>query len=62
MFIRDMSCISPQASYYGDLFENGAKNLDRKKLHAEEPQYRGIIPNSLLRRMSKLVRMSVGTG
>ncbi len=62
MFIRDMSCISPQASYYGDLFEKGVKVFEVRNLFAEEPEYRGIIPNSLLRRMSKLVRMSVGTG
>jgi hypothetical protein len=62
MFIKDMSCISTQATYFDAVFENGAKVFNAEKLWAEEPSYKGIIPNSLLRRMSKLVRMSVATG
>ncbi len=62
MFIRDLSCISPQATYFDALFENGAEELHGPKLWAKEPSYKEIIPNKLLRRMSKLTRMSVGTG
>ncbi|UII27327.1 beta-ketoacyl synthase chain length factor [Fulvivirga maritima] len=62
MFIRDMSCISPQETYYGALFTEGVKFYNDPQLLANEPSYKGIIPMGLLRRMSKLVRMSVATG
>ena len=62
MFIRDMSCISAQETYHGELFTDGVKFFDESKLWAKEPNYKGIIPMGLLRRMSKLVRMSVATG
>ena len=62
MFIKDMSCISTQETYNNTLFEKGVKVFDTPKLWAIEPEYKDIIPSKLLRRMSKLVRMSVGTG
>jgi 3-oxoacyl-(acyl-carrier-protein) synthase len=62
MFIKDMSCISTQETYNNTLFENGAKVFNTSKLWAKEPDYKDVIPLGLLRRMSKLVRMSVATG
>jgi len=62
MFIKDMSCISTQETYNNVIFENGVKVFDAAKLWAIEPEYKCIIPFKLLRRMSKLVRMSVGAG
>ena len=57
-----MSCISPQETYQKPIFENGIQIHEGNKLFAKEPSYRDIIPNGLLRRMSKIVRMSVATG
>lgn len=57
-YIQQTSCISPQQTFnntdINKLFEP-----DEKKLHAIEPAYDGI-PQGVLRRMGKAVRMGVG--
>jgi 3-oxoacyl-(acyl-carrier-protein) synthase len=61
MFIKAMSCVSVQESYHDSMLEHGIKTFNSDRLSAEEPEYKDIIPARLLRRMSKLVRMSVAT-
>jgi len=61
MFIQDMSCISAQSTYDDSLFEKGARFFDADKMVAAEPDYTNLIKSSQLRRMSKLMRMSVAT-
>ncbi|MBL3656261.1 hypothetical protein [Fulvivirga sediminis] len=62
MFIRDTLCISPKETYFGALFSEEVKFYTESWPLAREPDYKGIIPMELLRRMSRLVRMSVATG
>ncbi len=62
MFIKDLSCISAQETYHNSVFTDGVKDIEDLKLWAQEPDYKDIIPSGMLRRMSKLVRMSVATG
>lgn len=62
MFIKNMSCISAQKTYADNsLFEGNITPIEDNIFWATEPKYKGLIPLGLLRRMSKLVRMSVGT-
>lgn len=60
MFIIDSSCISPQATIDGKIFEEGDVIAHSERFTAKEPSYKETIPMALLRRMSKLVRMSIG--
>jgi len=62
MFIQDMLCISPQDTFGDSFFEKGVKHFDTDKYIAQEPSYGDLIPMNQLRRMSKSVRMSMGTG
>ncbi|MCH2023721.1 MAG: beta-ketoacyl synthase chain length factor [Saprospiraceae bacterium] len=62
MYIKEMSCISPQETYCEEIFVDGVEVLTEKQYWAKEPKYKGMIPLNLLRRMSKSVRMGVGTG
>lgn len=62
MYIIDMSCISAQDTYNEAIFEEGAKVYNERQYWAIEPKYKGMVPLNLLRRMSKSVRMGVGTG
>ena len=62
MYIKNLSCISPQYSYDLGIFENKVNyNLGNKFL-AIEPDYSNLIPSNLLRRMGKSTRMGIGTG
>ncbi len=62
MYIIDMSCISAQDTYNNAIFEEGVKVQTEAQYWAVEPKYKKMIPLNLLRRMSKSVRMGVGTG
>ncbi len=58
LYIHNISCISPQNTFSEtdpDILHESADN----KLKALEPSYEGI-PNNILRRMGKAVRISVG--
>lgn len=57
-----MYCISAQDTYTNAIFEDGAKVHTDRQYWAVEPKYKGMVPLNLLRRMSKSVRMGVGTG
>lgn len=62
MYIIDSRVISPQDTISG-AFENGLlTNYAELALKAIEPSYQDLIPNSLLRRMGKAVRMGIGAG
>lgn len=61
MYIRDLRCISPQRTFDGEgLFTDGPIVHSGSQYWAEEPSYAGTIPNGLLRRMGKSVRMATG--
>lgn len=62
MYIVDMSCISAQDTYNNAIFEEGIKLHTTRQYLAVEPKYKKMVPLNLLRRMSKSVRMGVGTG
>ena len=62
IYILDSYCISPQPSHMGDLNQVDPVILSINQCLAMEPSYQGKIPNSLLRRMGKAVRMGVGAG
>lgn len=62
MYIVDMSCISAQDTYNNAIFEEGVKVHTEPQYWAIEPKYKKMVPLNLLRRMSKSVRMGVGTG
>ena len=62
IYIVDSFCISPQPSHEGMLREDSVVVMTGNKCKAIEPNYQGLIPNSLLRRMGKAVRMAVGSG
>jgi len=57
-----MSCISAQDTYTNAIFDDGVKVHSERQYWAVEPKYKGMVPLNLLRRMSKSVRMGVGTG
>ncbi|MCF8256455.1 MAG: beta-ketoacyl synthase chain length factor [Flavobacteriales bacterium] len=61
MYIRDLRCISPQRTFDGEgLFAEGPIVHSGSQYWAEEPSYAGVIPNGLLRRMGKSVRLATG--
>lgn len=62
MYIIDLSCISAQDTYNNAIFEEGVKVHTEPQYWAVEPKYKKMVPLNLLRRMSKSVRMGVGTG
>lgn len=59
MFIKDLSCISPQKTFEDDFFETEAIIYSGSQMKAVEPNY-AMIPNSQLRRMGKSNRMATG--
>ncbi len=70
MFIKDLTCISPQQTFRsassgqdeGDFFDTEPIVYSGSQLKAIEPSYSGMIPNSQLRRMGKSNRMATGSG
>lgn len=62
MYIKDLNCISPQATFDGAFFETKPVIHDGSQYPAMEPSYAGKIPNGLLRRMGKSNRMITGAG
>lgn len=58
LFVKHISSILPQSTFDFDEENKMALSVDNK-LMAKEPSYEGI-PNNVLRRMGKAVRMSVG--
>jgi hypothetical protein len=62
MFIKDLTCISPQQTYDLALFENNFKVISGNKCLAIEPSYSELIPAGILRRMGKASRIGIGTG
>jgi len=61
MYIRDLRCISPQRTFDGEgLFTEGPIIHSGSQYWADEPSYAGTIPNGLLRRMGKSVRLATG--
>lgn len=62
MFIKDLSCISPQQTYDLALFEKKFNVISGNKYTAAEPNYSEIIPAGILRRMGKASRIGIGTG
>ena len=61
MFIKDLSCISPQKTFEADFFQIEAIVYSGSQMKAVEPTY-AMIPNSQLRRMGKSNRMATGAG
>ncbi len=62
IYINDLVCISPQATF-SENFINGEISIQSNlKWYAIEPDYKRLIPTNLLRRMGKAVRMGVGAG
>ncbi len=60
MFIRDLTCISPQPTFENDFFDGGPIQLEGTEYQAIEPSYQGMIPNGILRRMGKSNRLATG--
>src|SRR3979490_1126838 len=60
-YIRQATCISPQRTFSGTKIDLSQEyeSVDNK-MKALEPPYPGI-PDNILRRMAKAVRMGVGT-
>ncbi len=62
IYIKDHSCISPQKTYDGSLFNEGVISYTGNKYFALEPSYNRLIPRGLLRRMGRAVRIGIGAG
>lgn len=62
MFIKDSTCISPQATTDKSFFEKETKSYTGNKYISIEPEYKDLIPFGLLRRMGRAVRIGVGAG
>lgn len=62
MYIKDSLCISPQKTYQQEAFSDEIVRHSGNKYFAIEPDYGDLIPATSLRRMSKLLRMGIGTG
>lgn len=61
MFIKDLTCISPQKTFEDDFFGSDPIVYTGSQLKAIEPGYDDI-PRSQLRRMGKSNRMATGAG
>ncbi len=61
MYIRDLSCISPQKTFQDDFFGNDPIVYTGSQMMAVEPAYDDI-PRGQLRRMGKSNRMATGAG
>ena len=59
MFIIDHCCISPQGSFEKALLTNQMNEVVNKKLLVLESDYKNLIPNNVLRRMEKDMRLAV---
>jgi len=62
MYITDLACISPQPTYTDEFLSGNLVPNAGTRYSALEPDYKGIIAPSLLRRMAKALRMGVGAG
>ncbi len=62
MYITDLLCISHQQTYSEDFFQKPLIMEPDLQFTASEPSYHDLIPGGILRRMSKIIRMGVGTG
>lgn len=60
MYIKDLSCISPQQTMDQSLFENNFRIIAGNKMSAIEPSYADLIPAGQLRRMGKASRIGIG--
>jgi hypothetical protein len=60
MYITKIKAISPQKSYQDNMLEQEAIIYCGNKYPAIEPDYMGMIPPNLLRRMGKAIRMGIG--
>jgi len=60
LYIKDANCISPQQTIGGQFFLLPPMIHSGSQYWAVEPEYAGVIPNGLLRRMGKSVRMATG--
>lgn len=60
MFIRDLTCISPQPTFENDFFAGESIVHVGAQYMASEPSYAGVIPNGILRRMGKSNRLATG--
>lgn len=61
MFIKDLTCISPQKTFEDDFFGSEPMVYAGSQLKAVEPSYEDI-PRGQLRRMGKSNRMATGAG
>jgi 3-oxoacyl-(acyl-carrier-protein) synthase len=61
MYIRDLLCISPQPTYQADFFSQSLIQHTGIQFNATEASCNDMIPAGVLRRMSKITRMGVGT-
>ncbi|MFM1875705.1 MAG: hypothetical protein RL266_1442 [Bacteroidota bacterium] len=61
MYIKDLTCISPQRTFDGDFFGTEPVIYTGSQLQAVEPSYEEI-PRGQLRRMGKSNRMATGAG
>jgi 3-oxoacyl-(acyl-carrier-protein) synthase len=61
MYIKDLTCISPQRTFEGDFFGTEPIIYTGSQLQAMEPSYEEI-PRGQLRRMGKSNRMATGAG
>ncbi|WP_027419188.1 beta-ketoacyl synthase chain length factor [Crocinitomix catalasitica] len=62
MYIKDLTCISPQKSFNNELFTVGVEKIVGIRYNAIDPDYMDIIPHNLLRRMGRVVKLGIGTG
>jgi hypothetical protein len=62
MFIKEAISISPQKTYTNEFLDGEVIAIESDRYIAIEPDYMGLIPNNLLRRMGKAVRMGIGAG
>ncbi len=62
MYIKDLSCISPQQTYSQAFLQGRIEHFKTNHYLAAEPSYEELIPSSKLRRMGKVMRMGIGTG
>jgi len=60
LYIKDLTCISPQRTFDGRFFSEDPIIHSGVQYVATEPSYKGVIPNGILRRMGKSNRMATG--
>jgi len=62
LYIKASSCISPQHSYDAGMFLAPAMSSDNGRLYVVEQDYRKYISPVAIRRMSRLLKMSITAG